>query len=361
MKRSSLAVPFAACICLGMAAPVFAAEPVATTAANQVSPGERNASAIKPAATCLSDLRTFDSQMQKDGYWLGATGYGYGYPIGGYGGFGYGYGLPMGEHPAAPPIGDHPVEAGMGVSPAATAAGYHNVRPGYEVRILVASANILARHGQQQACEDVLATTRGIYKVYVADMHSGRVPMADVPGWRKQQIAAAKPVTDKNTSLRSDQLIGIEVRDPKDEALGSVDDIVMSPTTGKIAYLVIARGGIFGIGEFIRPGPLGGLQGNYEREPARARRHQGHDGGGTGGELRRIRDPRSLRSGESEGGCLLEDAPLEHKHRQFQRLIRSSITSSEGTGKRKRSAPCCAMHRQSKVTPSRQATARSAP
>ncbi len=255
MKRSSLAVPFAVCICLGMAAPVFAAEPVATTAANQVSPGERNASAIKPAATCLSDLRTFDSQMQKDGYWLGATGYGYGYPIGGYGGFGYGYGLPMGEHPAAPPIGDHPVEAGMGVSPAATAAGYHNVRPGYEVRILVASANILARHGQQQACEDVLATTRGIYKVYVADMHSGRVPMADVPGWRKQQIAAAKPVTDKNTSLRSDQLIGIEVRDPKDEALGSVDDIVMSPTTGKIAYLVIARGGIFGIGESYVPVP----------------------------------------------------------------------------------------------------------
>ncbi len=255
MKRSSLAVPFAACICLGTAAPVFAAEPVATTAVNQVSPGERNASAIKPAETCLSDLRTFDSQMQKGGYWLGASGYGYGYPIGGYGGFGYGYGLPMGEHPAAPPIGDHPVEAGMGVSPAATAAGYHNVRPGYEIRILVASANILAKHGQQQACEDVLATTRDIYKVYVADMHSGRVPMADVPGWRKQQIAAAKPVTDKNTSLRSDQLIGIEVRDPKDEALGSVDDIVMSPTTGKIAYLVIARGGIFGIGETYVPVP----------------------------------------------------------------------------------------------------------
>ena len=150
---------------------------------------------------------------------------------------GYGYGYPMGGGPAA------------------TATGYRNARPGYEVRTLVASANILARHGQQQPCEDVLATTRDIYKLYVADMHSGKMPMADVPGWRQQQIAAAQPVTDKNTSFRSDELLGTEVRDPQNEALGSVEDMVISPQTGKIAYLVIARGGIFGIDEKYVPVP----------------------------------------------------------------------------------------------------------
>jgi sporulation protein YlmC with PRC-barrel domain len=100
-----------------------------------------------------------------------------------------------------------------------------------------------------------LTTARDIYKLYVSDMRSKGVPVVDAPGWRKLQIAAAQPVTSKNTSFRSDELLGTDVRTPQNEALGSVEDLVMSPRIGKIAYLVIARGGIFGFDEKYVPVP----------------------------------------------------------------------------------------------------------
>jgi sporulation protein YlmC with PRC-barrel domain len=223
MKRSTIVGSVAACFCLGLSTPLPATEPpVAGTSARPASSME-NVAALKPAEKCLGDLRAFDSQMEKDGYWLGGTGYGYGYRMGGY--------------------------------PGAIAAGYQNARPGYEVRTLVASATILAQNGQQQPCEDVLATTRNIYKLYVADLHSKGVPMEDMSGWRQQQIAAAQPVAGQNISLRSDELLGTDVRSARNEALGSVDDLVLSPQTGKIAYLVIGRGGFFGIDEKYVPVP----------------------------------------------------------------------------------------------------------
>jgi hypothetical protein len=182
MKRSVLFSSVAACISLGFSAPLLAADPSVAGAATQPASVERNVSAAKPAEKCLSDLRAFDNQMDKEGYWLGGSGYGYGYPTSG-----FGFGPPM--------MAGRTEGAGI---------AYQNTRPGYELRTLVAAADILARQGQQQPCEDVLGTTREIYKVYVADMHSGKMPPTDLQSWRQQQIAAAQPVADTNTSLRTE-------------------------------------------------------------------------------------------------------------------------------------------------------------
>jgi sporulation protein YlmC with PRC-barrel domain len=235
MKRSTFIGSIAVCMYFGLAAPLLAAEPVVTGAAIQAPPAEESGvSAVKPAKKCLSDLHAFDSQMEKDGHWLVGSGYGYGYPAGG---TGFGYGFPTSAYLPA------------------TATGYQNARPGYEIRILVASAHVLARHGQQQPCEDVLATTRSIYNLYVTDLRGEGARTVDMPGWRQQQIAAAQPVTSNAAPFRSDELLGTEVLSQRNEDLGSVDDIVMSPQTGKIVYLVIARGGIFGIDEKYVPVP----------------------------------------------------------------------------------------------------------
>jgi sporulation protein YlmC with PRC-barrel domain len=89
----------------------------------------------------------------------------------------------------------------------------------------------------------------------LADMKREGSAAADMPGWRQQQIAAAVPVKGSNVAFRSDELLGVEVRSPGGAALGSVDDLILSPDTGRIAYLVIARGGIFGFHETRVPIP----------------------------------------------------------------------------------------------------------
>jgi len=234
MKCSTLVASIAAGMCVGFAPPSLAADPVVTGTANQTSNGAKAAAEQAPVAKCLSDLSALDGQMEKEGYWLGASGYAYGYPTGelGYSGFHHSPG-----------------------DSAASVTGYPNARPGYEVRSLVVAANILARHGKAPACEEVLDTARDIYSHYSADMHARGMPMVDMPGWRQEQIAAAQPVGDKSTSFRSDELLGADVRTSHNEVLGSVDDLVMSPQTGKVAYLVLGRGGIFGIDEKYVPVP----------------------------------------------------------------------------------------------------------
>jgi sporulation protein YlmC with PRC-barrel domain len=224
MNRSILAGPVAAGFCLCLAGPLAAAQSPTTDAVVQPSPSPTNPAKLKPAESCLSDLRAFDGKMEKDGYW----------PSGG--GFGYG-----------PMDGD----------PAGSTTDYRDVRPGYELRTLIASANILAQRGEQQLCEGELSTIRDIYGIYIADMRGNGMPEVDGQNTQQKQIAAAQPVTARTNAFRSDQLLGTDVRNAKNETLGSVHDLLMSPSTGAIAYLVIGRGGFFGIDEKYVPVPWG--------------------------------------------------------------------------------------------------------
>jgi len=235
MAHKTLIHPLAACLFLALTSPLLAAQPAAVDAPPPPA-ADKIAISEKAAGVCAADLKAFDGQMEKDGYWVAGGGYGFGYPMGEAGYGMYGSELPSNDR----------AFAGL---------AYHNARPGYEVRALVDAANILARHDQQQACEDVLAETQTLYKRFLVDMQKGGNPIADMPGWRTRQIHAAKAVAGANIAFRSDQLLGVEVRSPNGLGLGSVDDIVLSPKTGAIAYLVIASGGIFGFDENRFPVP----------------------------------------------------------------------------------------------------------
>jgi sporulation protein YlmC with PRC-barrel domain len=224
MKTSAWVASFAALTSLASAIPASAAD---TTS-------------VPSAQSCQKDLSAFDAQLQKDGYWIHGGGYGYGYPMYGYGGMGMGVGVGMNAQSMA----------------ASSAQGtYFRARPGYEVRTLVASATILAQHGDQQACEALLSQTKEIYKTYAAEVRNGHFPRINGENWRREQIASAQPVTDSTVAYRSDQLVGTAVVDPRGTNLGSVNDIILEPQSGKIAYLVLGRGGIFGFGEDFVPVP----------------------------------------------------------------------------------------------------------
>jgi sporulation protein YlmC with PRC-barrel domain len=236
VMRFTLLCTIAGGLFLGLVAPILAA-PGPTDAPPQ---GLKKPVLADAGKTCLAAVRAFNVKMQADGYWLGGSSYGYGYPMGGIGygyGDGYGYGA----------------SAGADVPPGAT--GFRDARPGYEVRVLLASATILAKNGQPQSCETVLTTVRTIYSAYVADAHASGLRTADGPAWQQQQVATATAVTGTATPFRTDQLIDTDVRSAQNEPLGSVHDLVMSPKTGQIAYVIVGRGGLFGIDESFVPVP----------------------------------------------------------------------------------------------------------
>ena len=53
-------------------------------------------------------------------------------------------------------------------------------------------------------------------------------------------------VTDIN---RASKLIGMQVRNTKNENLGKISDLVLDPKSGKVAYAALSVGGVLGVGD----------------------------------------------------------------------------------------------------------------
>lgn len=258
-KYPAIAAALTASLYLGLSAPLMAADSPVTNKKVPDPSAQPSAAAATAqiAQRCMSDLQAFDEKMQKDGYWQGGMRAGYGYPMASYAGE---RGLaPLGSDKVG--IDRKATDKGEGVanlkaaSNSGATAGYWRARPGYEIRSLVIAANILARRGHQEECEAVLNTTRDIYKTYEIDLKDNNVPRTDMALRQREQITSAQSVTASDTPFWSEQLMGTRVVDQQNKDLGNVSDIIMSPKTGKIAYLVIGRGGFFGINEKYVPVP----------------------------------------------------------------------------------------------------------
>ncbi|WP_245261689.1 PRC-barrel domain-containing protein [Ancylobacter sp. FA202] len=215
------------------------------------------------ARQCLDDLRAFNDQMNEDGFWLS-----------GWGGAGMqadlrgartgaaadGYAT---SAPRAPASGNVPANQ----SPAARAPNTQDnavtqarppwggsswgiASPPYQIRTLYAAANVLGQRGDQQTCNDVLAEMKGVYGDYTGRLRQAGIEPGEVTSWRQQNLVGARPVTEIDAGLINlADVTGTEVRNPQDEQLGTVEDVVLDSEKGGIRYVVISSGGVLGIGE----------------------------------------------------------------------------------------------------------------
>ena len=214
----------------------------------QQATGQQQGSGQEPgtvvAERCLENLRLAATRIDEEGYWFSGYRQDWGWR---------GQGMP--PAPADPVMAD-PAVADPAMDPTVAAAGRGpwgatdwGVSPGHDIRILQSAAAVLARQGDQEGCEYLVARMEETYDRYAENLREAGIEPGQVSTWRQEQIAAAVPVNELGQVVSLDSIIGTEVRSLKDERLGSVEDVVMDPDDGGIAYVVVAHGGFLGFGQ----------------------------------------------------------------------------------------------------------------
>jgi sporulation protein YlmC with PRC-barrel domain len=74
---------------------------------------------------------------------------------------------------------------------------------------------------------------------------------------RPSSDTGAKPTDDAQrqvwspdaTSLETSKIIGTNVKTPDGTSVGSIDQLIVNPTDGKITHAVIGKGGVLGMGQ----------------------------------------------------------------------------------------------------------------
>lgn len=82
----------------------------------------------------------------------------------------------------------------------------------------------------------------------------------------KREKDYGKEATDEKRILRSSEAVGMKVKTPDGEALGKINEIVLDPDTGRVAYAVLSSGGFFGIGDDLHAIPWIALECSAKRE-----------------------------------------------------------------------------------------------
>lgn len=244
-------------------ATLLLAPTLAASQAQQQPAQQRQAAQAQPqvAQRCLNDLQTFRQQMRQEGLWLSGYRTGYGWPADSAASR---YGQTTAR--TAPGLGNADERSGseararaagvqaqgggaLGTTPGPWAGMNWRMPPMQELRALHGAAAVMAQRGEEQHCQSVLAELREAYGQYGEQLHQAGFDGTSMGTYRQRRIANARPVGQHAGVLRADNITGTDVRSPRDTYLGSIEDVILDPESGRIAYAIVAHGGFLGVGE----------------------------------------------------------------------------------------------------------------
>lgn len=136
------------------------------------------------------------------------------------------------------------------------------------LRKLRRAAYLLKKHRRDDACEAVIAAIQDILRKPGADGadHRNRPshPGAKWPDLSSQR-ASSKTITAIGGRIRADRLIGSDLIGLQDEGLGEIEDLILD-ADGSPAYVLVSRGGFFGLGEKTLAVPFAMLRVSDDRD-----------------------------------------------------------------------------------------------
>ena len=166
------------------------------------------------AEQCLADLQAFAEELAETGYGVvGPPGYGVDAPAGGW---------------------------------------YGAQGPRREMYAIVVAAQVFARHGKEESCQTVLEEARALHRKQVEQIEAAGIAPEEVRSWRHEQLLTAVPVEDFDRAISVESALNADVRNLRDEHLGDIEDVVLSED-GTIGYVLLSRGGFFGLGQEFVP------------------------------------------------------------------------------------------------------------
>ena len=120
--------------------------------------------------------------------------------------------------------------------------------PRQKIRTLRNAAYDLAIRGNESQCQTLLDTMQHLYRQHQRAADRDLASQNTGPAWRRAHLAGSHKLSSMERSIHAAGLIGAELRNPEDQGLGEIVDLIFEPATARATLVLVVRGGFMGFG-----------------------------------------------------------------------------------------------------------------